>query len=77
MKLHVIRLNPLPICVLSFSRTGPASTLRPVPALETISSDLMTARKKAILSDAYPIHTFEIEGTAEHLLEDCLENAQF
>jgi len=76
-KLHVIRLNPVANLRLEFFPDGSRIHFEAGSCVGDYLVRLDDGTGKAILSDAYPIHTFEIEGTAEHLLEDCLENAQF
>jgi hypothetical protein len=76
-KLHVIRLNPIANLRLEFFPDGSRIHFEAGSCVGDYLVRLDDGTGKAILSDAYPTHTFEIEGTAEYLLEDCLEKARF
>lgn len=74
-KLHVIRLDPVANMRLEFFRDGARIHYDVGECVGDYHVEIDEAGR-ATLSDVYH-RVFDLEPTAEHLLENCLEKAQF
>jgi hypothetical protein len=75
-KLHVIRLNPIANLHLEFFPEGSRIHFDVGECVGEYLIEIDGSTEHAILSNAYH-QFFELESTAEHLLQDCLEKAPF
>jgi len=75
-KLQVIRLNPAANLRLEFFPDGNRIHFNAGHCVGDYLIELDDNTEQAILSNAYH-QAFEVESTAEHLLEVCLEKAPF
>ncbi len=75
-KLHVIRLNPVANLHLEFFPDGSRIRYDVGECVGDYLIEIDDSSGQAILSNAYH-HVFDLQSTAEHLLEECLEKAPF
>jgi hypothetical protein len=73
-KLHVIRISPVANLRLEFFPDGNRIHFDSGECVGEYLIGIDSATGQAVLRDCYQ-RDFEIESTAEHLLEDCLEKA--
>jgi hypothetical protein len=75
-KLRVIRVNPVANLYLEFFPDGSRIHFDAGECIGDYLIEIDDATGKTILSNAYH-QVFELESTAEHLLQNCLEKARF